>query len=333
MRHITILSVWVTVLCVQMAGAADSDYNGRWDLIIHKTPADRTWWLEIKGAGTGQITGMFTHAPGGLNPIENASIQNGVLHFFFDRPATPAEPPTKAGGRGRGATPASHVEYAFRYVDGKLEGTMSGAKDNWTMTGERAPVIDEHDDGTWVKGEPVVLFSGKDMTGWYGITSGKTTGWTVENGVMMTEGKGENIATTQKFWNFVLHAEFKVYEHNSNSGIGLRGRYEVQISNNYGEANPGVHGIGALYHRIPPRVNASKPPGEWQTYDIRLVGREVTTVLNGVTLYEKGVIDGMTGDLSFDPYEGRPGPIELQGDHATVSFRNIVLTPLVKKGK
>jgi len=326
--------MFALLVCSQAAGAADSDYNGRWDLIIHKTPADRTWWLEIKGAGTGNITGMFTHAPGGLNPIENASIRNGELHFFFDRPATPAAPPTQAGGRGRAATPASHVEYVFKYVNGKLQGTMSGAKENWTMTGERAPEIaDEHDDGTWVKGEPVILFNGKDMTGWYGITTGKTTGWTVDNGVMMTQGKGENIATRQKFWNFLLHAEFKVYEKNSNSGIGLRGRYEIQISNNYGQADPGVHGIGALYHRVAARVNASKPPGEWQAYDIRLVGREVTTVLNGVTLYEKVHIDGMTGDLSFDPHEGLPGPIELQGDHATVSFRNIVLTPLTKKGK
>ena len=330
----TLAVLFALLVYSQAAGAADSDYNGRWDLIIHKTPADRTWWLEIKGAGTGNITGMFTHAPGGLNPIENASIRNGELHFFFDRPATPAAPPTQAGGRGRAATPASHVEYVFKYVNGKLQGTMSGAKENWTMTGERAPdIADEHDDGTWVKGEPVTLFNGKDMRGWYGITTGTTTGWTVDNGVMMTQGKGENIATTQKFWNFLLHAEFKVEEKNSNSGIGLRGRYEIQISNNYGQADPGVHGIGALYHRVAARVNASKPPGEWQAYDIRLVGREVTTVLNGVTLYEKVHIDGMTGDLSFDPHEGLPGPIELQGDHATVSFRNIVLTPLTKKGK
>jgi hypothetical protein len=182
-----------------------------------------------------------------------------------------------------------------------------------------------------VKGKPVELFNGKDLTGWTGITSGSPAGWRVEDGILTTDGKGENIATTQKFWNFELHAEFKVAEKNSNSGIGLRGRYEVQISNDYGKAEPGLHGMGALYHRIPPRVNASKPPGEWQAYDIRLVGRDVTTVLNGQTLYEKGVIDGLTGSLSFDPHEGQPGPIELQGDHATVYFRKITLTPLVRK--
>jgi hypothetical protein len=330
----TLAVSFALLMSSQTAGAADKDYNGRWDLIIHKTPADKTWWLEVNGAGTSQITGMFTGAPGGLNPIENAKIEDGALHFTYDRPATPAQPPSPDGrGRGRGPTAALHVEYVFKYVNGKLEGSMSGGKNNWAMTGERAPEIDEHDDGTWVKGKPVTLFNGKDMTGWYGITSGNTNGWTVENGVMMTQGKGENIATKEKFWNFDLHAEFKVEEKNSNSGIGLRGRYEIQISNNYGQKDPGLHGIGALYHRVAARVNASKPPGEWQAYDIRLVGRDVTTVLNGVSLYEKIHIDGMTGDLSFEPHEGLPGPIELQGDHATVSFRNMVLTPLTKKGK
>jgi hypothetical protein len=131
-----------------------------------------------------------------------------------------------------------------------------------------------------------------------------------------------------KYWNFELHVEYNLPA-KSNSGIGLRGRYEVQIASDSGRP-PGMHGTGALYTRILPSVNAGKPPGEWQTYDIRLVGREVTTVLNGQKLYEKGVIDGLTG-IAFDPFEGRPGPIELQGDHGGVEFRNVVLVPLTKR--
>ena len=327
MRSFATLAVLFALLaCSQIAGAADKDFNGRWDLIIHKTPADKAWWLEVSSAGTPELKGMFTGSPDGLNPLQNPRIENGVLHWSYDRPAS-------QGRGGRGPIPALHVEYEAKLVNGKLEGKSGDPQKPWSFTGERAPEINERDDATWVKGKPITLFNGNDLTGWYGITSGNTAGWTVENGVLMTQGKGENIATTQKFWNFELHAEFKVDERNSSSGIGLRGRYEVQIINDYGQAEPGVHGIGALYHRIPPRVNASKPPGEWQAYDIRLVGREVTTVLNGISLYEKGVIDGLTGSLSFDPHEGQPGPIELQGDHATVSFRNIVLTPLTQKGK
>jgi hypothetical protein len=306
------------------AGAADKDFNGKWDLTIHKTPADKAWWLEISGAGTPKITGTCTCTPDGLEAIQNARIESGVLHFSYDRPETP-------GRAGRGPVPAVHAEYEAKLVNGKLEGKADYAQKPWSFTGERAPIINEHDDGSWVKGKAVELFNGKDLAGWTGITTGSTSGWRVENGVLTTDGKGENIATIRKFWNFELHAEFKVAEKNSNSGIGLRGRYEVQILNDFGNAEPGLHGMGALYHRIPPRVNASKPAGEWQTYDIRLVGREVTTVLNGQTLYEKGVIDGLTGSLSYDPHEALPGPIELQGDHATVYFRKITLTPLAKK--
>jgi Domain of Unknown Function (DUF1080) len=118
----------------------------------------------------------------------------------------------------------------------------------------------------------------------------------------------------------------------SNSGIGSRSRYEVQIASDYGTP-PGIHGTGALYTRILPRVNAGNPPNEWQAYDIRLVGREVTAMLNGQKLYEKGVIDGLTA-IAIDPFEDQPGPIELQGDHGAVKFRNIVLVPLTqRKGK
>ncbi len=320
------------VLASSAGMAADKDFNGKWDLIIHKTPADHAWWIEISGAGTDMIRGTFSGFPDGLNPIQDAKIQDGVLHFSYDRPASQGK---------RGPVAAVHINYQFRYADGKLAGSMSGdTRGNWTFTGERAPAINEHDDGTWVKGKPVVLFDGKDLAGWSGITSGTKDGghgWSVADGILTTKGRagqnGENIATSQKFWNFELHAEYRVIDPSSNSGIGLRGRYEVQIGADFGRAEPGVHGTGALYHRIPPSVNANRPLGEWNTYEIRLVGREVTTVLNGILLYEQAHIDGMTGSLPFDPHEGQPGPIELQGDHGEVQYRNIVLAPLTQKGK
>jgi hypothetical protein len=108
----------------------------------------------------------------------------------------------------------------------------------------------------------------------------------------------------------------------------LRARYEVQILDDYGRpAN--THGNGALYSRILPSENASKPAGEWQTYDIRLVGRQVTVVLNGRKVIDKGEIEGLTA-IASDANEGQPGPLILQGDHGPVEFRAIVLTPLVK---
>ena len=181
----------------------------------------------------------------------------------------------------------------------------------------------------WVKGTPIVLFNGKDLTGWTGIRTENAEGWTVENGLLTSKGHADDLVTKAKYWNFELHAEYRIQE-GSNSGIGLRGRYEVQIAADYGR-EPGLHGTGALYTRIVPPVNPGKPYGEWNVYDIRLVGMEVTASLNGVKLYEKGVIDGLTG-IAYDPYEGKPGSLELQGDHGEVEFRNVVLIPLTKKG-
>ncbi|MBX5496713.1 MAG: DUF1080 domain-containing protein, partial [Bryobacteraceae bacterium] len=87
---------------------------------------------------------------------------------------------------------------------------------------------------------------------------------------------------------------------------------------------------GALYSRIVPRVNASKPAGEWQTYDIRVVGRDLTVILNGQKIIDRQEIEGLTA-IASNPYEDQPGPLVLQGDHGPVEFRKIVLTPLVKK--
>jgi len=311
-------------LAAPAARVADSDFNGRWDLIVHKTPADKAWWLEISGAGTPQMKGSFVGFPdGSLHDLPDLKLEDGVLHFAWDRPAGP--------GRGQSApSPAVHVDYEIRYVNGKLEGKMSGAKDNYTFTGERAPVINEHDDGSWVKGKPITLFNGKDLSGWTGLKSDKADGWTVVNGVLTSTGHADDLITKDKFWNFELHIEYNVAE-KSNSGVGLRGRYEVQIIDDFGHP-PGLHGTGTLYTRIVPPENYGKPAGEWQTLDIRLVGMEVTGTLNGHKLYEKGVIDGLTG-IAYDPYEGKPGALELQGDHGAVQFRNVVLTPLTQPKK
>jgi hypothetical protein len=215
-------------------------------------------------------------------------------------------------------------------VKGALEGKMSWPKESHTFTGHRAPVINEHDDGSWTKAKPITLFNGKDLSGWTGVSSEKSKAWTVENGILKSPGHADDLVTVAKYWNFELHAEYNLMD-KGNSGIGLRGRYEVQILSDYGRP-PGMHGTGALYTRIVPRVNAGKPAGEWQVYDIRLIGREVTATLNGQLLYEKGLIDGLTG-IAYDPFEAKPGSIELQGDHGPVEFRNLVLTPLEHKGK
>jgi hypothetical protein len=121
--------------------------------------------------------------------------------------------------------------------------------------------------------------------------------------------------------------KFRIREH-SNSGIGLRGRYEIQILDDYGKP-PNSHGAGALYSRVVPAANASKPVGEWQTYDIRLVGRTVTVVFNGRKVLDKVHVDGLTA-IANNADEGEPGPFIVQGDHSYVEIRKFTVTPLLK---
>jgi len=303
MRPILILAA-----CALLARAADVDFNGRWDIQQLRDNPDKAWWLEVSGAGTSQIKGKFIGFPGGdLNEIRDLKIDNGVLTFTDGRP--------------------NPQQYEAKFVasSGHLDGKMTFNGEAIAFAGYRAPEIRDHDDGTWLKADPIPLFDAKDLTGWTGLGTAQNLGWTVEDGTLKSTGHAQNLITTGKYWNFLLHVEYNVAE-KSNSGIGLRGRYEVQIQDDYGKPVES-HINGAIYSRIKPLVNASRKAGEWQTADIRLVGRDVTVTLNGKTIITKQKIEGLTA-IAFAPFEGEPGPIELQGDHGPVEFRNIVLTPL-----
>ncbi|MCP5117602.1 MAG: DUF1080 domain-containing protein, partial [bacterium] len=145
------------------------------------------------------------------------------------------------------------------------------------------------------------------------------------DGILINSPNANNLVSDEKFWNFQLHAEYRIVE-GSNSGIGLRGRYEVQILADHGR-EPAMGGHGAIYSRIVPSENASKPAGEWQTLDVTLIGRDVTVVLNGTTIIDKAEIEGLTA-MGHDPHEDQPGPISLQGDHRQVEVRKMTVTPL-----
>ena len=115
----------------------------------------------------------------------------------------------------------------------------------------------------------------------------------------------------------------------SNSGVYLRGIYEVQVMDSYGKELDS-HNMGGLYSRIAPSEAAEKPAGEWQKLDITLFKRYLTVILNGKTIIDNQPVKGVTGGaLTSDQFS--PGPILLQGDHGTVSYRNIVLTPITEK--
>lgn len=302
--------------------AADQDFNGRWNITVPGEARARVWWLGVEGAGASQPKGTFVGAPGGqVDPIPDLTIQNGVLRFHFERAYRLKGDDPKMKRKGT---------YEARVVNGKLAGTFQvegrpEAAIQWS--GVRAPVIKDQDGPQWKDGKPVDLFNGKDLSNWKGTVGGAPVGWTIEGGVLKNSKEAKDIVSNQKFWNFKLHCEYKVAQH-SNSGIGLRNRYEIQIFGDYGEPTS-FHGNGALYSRIVPAVNATLAPDEWQTLDVRLVGRTVTVVMNGKTLIDHREIEGLTA-IATDANEAEPGAISLQGDHGPVQFRKVTVTPLVK---
>jgi hypothetical protein len=201
-----------------------------------------------------------------------------------------------------------------------MTGTMimpDGKK--YSFTGNRATSLEQT--GTVYWGAPIKLLNGKNTEGWH--ASGAKNQWVVENGVLKSPASGSNLITDQKFTDFKLHIEFK-YPPHSNSGVYLRGRYEVQVED--GLEEPSNVGIGGIYGYIIPNQRFTKGPGEWQVYDITIIGRRVTVVANGKTIICDQVIPGITGG-ALDSKEDEPGPIMLQGDHGPIEYRNIVITP------
>ena len=301
--------------------AQDAQFNGRWNITVTNEPRSRAWWLEIQGAGTPELKGKFVGAPGGqVDRIPELKIQDGELVFVFERNYRRG---SSTALRSRGIYQARLSGDVLRGTF-QLEGTEAG---RLTWVGRRAPELKEKDDRSWKAGTPVELFNGKDLEGWSAMVPGQPIGWTVKDGITGNAGGANNLVSDRRFWNFILHAEYRVGQ-GSNGGIGLRGRYEVQILEDFGKP-ASDHGNGALYNRVAPRVNASRKPGEWQTLDIRLVGRELTVALNGTKVIDRQQVEGLTA-MANDPNEAEPGPITLQGDHGPVEFRRLTVTPLIR---
>lgn len=208
--------------------------------------------------------------------------------------------------------------------------------DTIEFEGVRLPPVPPAPDLANLKfGEPVSLFNGKDLTGWKLINEKQTNGFKVVDGALVndpvqTEGAPHisygNLRTEREFEDFNLKLEVNVPAGN-NSGVYLRGMYEIQVVDSYKkELDP--HNMGAVYSRIKPVAAAEKPAGEWQSLDITLCKRHATVILNGVKIIDNQPIYGPTGGaMKSDVFA--PGPIFLQGDHGKVSYRNILLTPIV----
>lgn len=279
--------------------------EGRWDLVVQKDGQQLPSWLEIEHSGRATLVGRFCYAFGSARPIAVVNVANGKFSFSIP-------PQWEPGTRNmdfEGQLAGDQLSGTMIYTDGK----------SYTWTGTRAPLLKRTSAPVW--GEPVTLFNGKDLTGWKAMGENQ---WVAEQGMLRSPKSGSNLVSEQTFTDFKLHLEFR-YPKGSNSGVYLRGRYEVQIEDDKGK-EPWKGYLGAVYGLITPSEMVAKDPGEWQTYDITLVGRMITIVANGVTIVSNQEIAGITGG-AIDSKEGEPGPLLFQGDHGPIDFRNIVITP------
>jgi hypothetical protein len=279
---------------------------GRWDLTVDLGNKLVPSWLEVKLSGMKTLVGYFVADGGSARPISKVNFNDGKISFSI--------PPQWDD---------SNKDMVFEAVlkGDKLTGTIISSKgQRQTLVGERAPLLKRTSAVTW--GEPIKIFNGLNLDGWH--ASKKKNQWVAENGIMKCPQSGANIITDQTFNDFKLHIEFR-YPEGSNSGVYLRGRYEIQVEDNRGQ-EPLSTFFGGIYGFITPNEMAAKAPGEWQTYDVTLVGRKVTVVANGKKIITDQIIPGITGG-ALDSKEGEPGPIMLQGDHGPVEYRNIIITP------
>jgi hypothetical protein len=173
----------------------------------------------------------------------------------------------------------------------------------------------------WTKAEPI--FNGKNLDGWEAFPSTAKNNWVVEGGDLVNTEHGANIRTTRTFEDFKLHVELNCPE-DGNSGIYLRGRYEMQVEYQTKAEDP-FHMMGSIYGFIAPDASYPRKPGTWESFDITLLGRMVTIMRNGKKSVDNREIPGITGG-ALDSNEGEPGPFYIQGDHTGgMKYRNITV--------
>ena len=285
--------------------AADS-LNGRWDIVIRTARGSAPSWLEVESSGRDALVGRFVGIVGSARPVSRIETRGDSFHF--------AIPHQWENGSG-------DLVVDGRLVGGRLSGRMvfpDSTSSEFTAT--RAPLLRRAAAPAW--GAPVRLLHANDLGGWH--ATGQQNQWEVKDGVLRSPKSGANIVSDRTFGDFKLHLEFR-YPAESNSGVYLRGRYEVQVQDDLGH-RPSTDAIAGVYGFIEPSEVAARKPGEWQSYDITLIGRQVTVVLNGRRVICEREIPGITGG-ALDSDEGAPGPILLQGDHGPIEYRNIVVTP------
>ncbi|HEX9166478.1 MAG TPA: DUF1080 domain-containing protein [Gemmatimonadales bacterium] len=298
----TRLTVLLAVLAAAPAVAQTNSVYGRWDLVANAGGSVYPMWLELTTGAPpgGRLQGGWGHAL----PLSNVRVEKAQVTF-----PVPTEQPTP-----------NPAQFTATVNGNQLSGEIvSPEGGRIVITGRRAPSLVRSRSPDW--GEPVNLLA-NGLSSWE--ARGGRSGWSYIEGVLTNLPPSVDLISRAQFTDFKLHIEVNV-PLQGNSGIYLRGRYEVQVQDDYAKP-PCNRCMGGIYGQVQPMRNAAKPPGDWQAFDITLIGRRVTVVLNGVTVIDNQEIPGITGG-ALDSNEGDPGPIMLQGDHTGVKYRNIRIIP------
>lgn len=303
------------------------NFVGHWALEMSNGAAG--WMaLELKeGEWSGQLWTV-----GEPKVIKNLKYSDGKLTF---RRALRIAPPEYSGGPYTGEREMRDLEASVKGDAIRVMMKVPVGR-SFVHIGKRLPPLPPRPDLSKVKfGQPIRLFNGVDLTGWKLCNPRKINGWKVKDRELVNETPKKtfdafapygNLRTERKFGDSKLTIEFNVPP-GGNSGIYLRGAYEAQVVDRDSRMQ-GLQGVGAIFGRVKPTKNAGKPGGQWQSYEITIVDRHATVVLNGEKVIDNQPVTGNTnGAIQSDVTH--PGPLHLQGDHTSVRYRNLVLHPVL----
>ena len=277
---------------------------GRWDMTVHDAAGDYPSWMEVNTTGAA-VNVTFVGRIGHARHLASASLTHGVLQF-----TVPAD------GLADGTQ-----QYRAVLRGRKLVGELSQAgHPDRSWIGKAAPSLSSSTQPHW--GPQRALFDGNTLAGWH-LSSTSGHNWAAHKGELTTAGQGADLISDAKYGDFQLHLEWRCSP-GTNSGVYLRGRYEVQIETD-SAAEPSNHHTGGVYGFLTPQPEQPRVADTWQSFDLTLIGRTVTVVQNGVTVVDHNIIPGITGG-ALDSDEGAPGPVVLQGgETGTTSFRNLII--------
>ena len=279
-------------------------FEGRWDMVL--TTAD------------GSSSPRWMDYVEGRDPLIRIQPRGGSVHPAYD---VDVDGPHITLVMDKGNDKRPKTTWDLKIKNKVITGTQKTGDQIATIKGVKAPDLKRDPPKYWTK--PESIFNGTDLTGWEPIGDGKNN-WVADGGMLVNTAHGANIRTTRTFDDFKLHIEFNCPD-DGNSGIYLRGRYEVQVEYEKVDANDKYHSVGSIYGFLAPAVDLPRRPGTWETFDITLVGRMVTIVRNKVKTIDDREIPGITGG-ALDSNEGEPGPFYIQGDHTGgMKYRNITV--------